>query len=583
MDKKIGRIVFLFLSSGYFVNAVAHDLSVSLRVTDHQGYAFKEAGIGVPFIVQVEVINEGRKDTPRPQLALPAKIGMAQLGTTSSVRTVNNDTITKKTYQYSAVCNEEGTFTIGPATVALADGQEVRSNGVTVKVSAQQKGADKGTDKPHAFVEFSADTVNPYVGQPVGISLKFYYADESVHLDQLQEPTFKECKAAPLQGPTNGQATVRGARYGYFEWKTTVFPTRAGKLVIPAVAAHISLPAKQQRGHMVDMFAMVNHMFGAGRQEEIYSNALTLQVQTLPDHAGQDVQAVGKFTSLNAKLGLEKAQTGEGINFILELVGEGNFSMIGHPVLNMPEGLKYYDSHTKEHQLSEKMRKKDFEYVLQAVTPGTYEIPAQELEYFDSKTKAYKTIASRPLKLVITGDQKKSLAPYVGQEQTDKKVDVSEDIVLERTLKGGGAGQSRHIPWNWFMALTGAGVLVMLLWFIRNVWECYKQKNASYFESKGAFTQARQHIKQAKKAKKAADIYHIFMNVFSARLKLPKSEISEAFIEKQLKVAGFSDEQIIQWRHFFSHTLAVTFAVIPETEDMYVQAEQWLLLLERIL
>ncbi len=72
------------------------------------------------------------------------------------------------------------------------------------------------------------------------------------------------------------------------------------------------------------------------------------------------------------------------------------------------------------------------------------------------------------------------------------------------------------------------------------------------------------------------------MNLFAARLKLPKAEISEAFIESELRQAGFSEEQILAWRQFFAHALAVTFAVLPETDNMYEEAQQWLTLLERI-
>ncbi len=491
----------LFLGMGCCMQAsleaISSDaLSVSLRVTDNEGNPFKEAGIGVPFLIQLEVISDGRKESPRPQLTLPSAFSSTALGTTSSVRTVNSDTVSKRTYQYGAVASEEGTFTIGPSLLTLPNGDQVRSNTVTVRVGLEEKRTVPSDDN-QMFVEFSADTTTPYVGQAVKVSLRFYYLTNGVHLEQLQEPTFKDCKATPLQGPVNGQVKVRGEQYGYLEWTTTLFPTRSGKIVIPSVVAQVSLPAQRSRGHMVDMFAMVNQMFGNHRQHQIQSNALTLMVQSLPAHEPA-VTAIGKFSSLNAKLGTEKAQTGEGISFILELVGEGNFSMIGHPVLDLPEGLKYYDSHAKEHPLTHSMYKKDFEYVLQALQPGTYQIPPQRFEYFDGKTKTYKTLTSKPVKMTITGAEKKgSTFDSEEQEKThvhEKGVSVGE---LERSLKGGGGGRGKSLPWTWFVGLAMLLIFPLIGWFIRRVWERYRQRNASYYGSKRAFVQAHQDLKTA--------------------------------------------------------------------------------------
>ena len=73
------------------------------------------------------------------------------------------------------------------------------------------------------------------------------------------------------------------------------------------------------------------------------------------------------------------------------------------------------------------------------------------------------------------------------------------------------------------------------------------------------------------------------MNLFAARLKFPKTDISEAFIESQMRQVGFSDEQILAWRQFYARSLGVTFAVLPETDNMYEEAEQWITLLELLL
>lgn len=584
MDKKIGKLLLFFSVVLASCTMSAQDFSVSLRVTDQQGHFLKEAGIGVPFLIQVEVINKGKKDSSRPQLSLPPEITLGQLGTTSSIRTINNDTVSKKTYQYSAVSNQVGTFTIGPALVHIPGGDEIRSNIVAVKIAERPKLTESAEKEAHqVFVEFSADTTAPYVGQAVTVSLRFYYSDDSVHLDHLQEPVFKDCKSSGLQGPRNGQATVDGVQYGYLEWQTTLFPTHAGTIVIPAVGAQVSMPMERS-SHRMDMFSLVNQMLGTGRQKQIYSNSLTLMVHDLPAHGKKNVRAVGKFSSLHGKLGSEKASVGEGINFTLELVGEGNFQMINHPSLILPESLRYYDSHVKEHQLTDKMKKKDFEYVLQGLKPGEYDIPAQAFEYFDGKTKSYKTLHSRPLKITITGEEKRKTetSSTTGQSQSAGS-DLPDNLGPESTLNGGGTGRIRCIAWPWFMGILFVLLLIIVGRFLWMGWLGYREKNASYFVSRDAFYQAERSLKKARKEKKYAEIYHIFITLFCSRLSVSAADVSEEIIERTLKEKGFSAAQIIAWRQFFARTLAVTFAVLPETDDLWAEAEKWLALLKGIL
>ena len=585
MDRKIGKLLLFFTVVLAFYHTVAQDFSVSLRVTDEGGHFLKEAGIGVPFLIQIEVINKGKKDSSRPQLSLPPQVILTQLGTTSSIRTVNNDTVSKKTYQYSAICNEIGVFNIGPGIVQIPGGNEMRSNIVAVKVAERPKRTESsGKETQYAFVEFSADTTAPYVGQAVTVSLRFYYSDETVHLDHLQEPVFKDCKSSGLQGPRNGQATVDGVQYGYFEWQTTLFPTHAGLIVIPSVGAQISIPMERSV-HRTDMFSLVNQMLGTGRQKQIYSNSLTLKVHDLPSHGQKDVHAVGKFSSLHGKLSSEKASVGEGINFTLELVGEGNFQMINHPQLILPESLRYYDSHSKEHQLTEKMKKKDFEYVLQGLKPGEYEIPVQNFEYFDVKSKSYKTLQSRPLKITIVGEEKRKTDTFSinGQEEQSMVSDFPENLESESTLNGGGTGRVRYIPWPWFMSAVFALIVAILSRFLWIIWLLYKQRNASYFISRDAFYYAERSLKKSRKEKKYTEIYHIFITFFCSRLSVSSADISEEFIEKTLKEKGFSVDQIIAWRKFFARTLAITFAFVSATDDIGIEAEKWLILLKEIL
>jgi|GEM_PF-1999582 len=575
------RIVFLYTPVLFFSFLLQGESSVSLRILDQNGRSLKEAGIGIPFLIEVEVASSTREEQQQPQLTIPPDLHVVHRGTSSSVRSINGDTVIKNSYSYQAVADQEGVFTVGPATIHFGKKHGQKSNTVTVKVGVQQKQAVENK-RLDVFVELRVATTEPYVGQAVPFFIRFYSAHEGVHLEQLQEPTFKGFKHTELQGPATGNAVVNGVSYQYLEWKSLLFPTQEGRLVIPSLLAYVTIPVQNPRGRM-DMFSLVNHMFGSGKTEQVYSNALTLQVKKLPPHE-LPVTAVGKFSSFHAKLSSPEAQTGEGVTLTLELVGEGNFQMIGHPKITLPEGLKHYDSHAKDHVLTDVLSKKDFEYVVQALKPGVYEIPPQTFEYFDTKAQSYKTLQSRPVTLTVTGAVRKSTMVDEDKENDHSSVTKPDELpALEKTLKGGGLLPQQRISWTIFLLMT-LFLLAPLFWkLVSFLWLSYQLRNASKIGYNRAFSVARSRIKVAQKIKNESEAYHILMDLFATRLHIPRAEVSEQDIEDALKKAGLSDDKILEWRRFFARVMAVTFSALPAEGDLYEQMGQWIMILERLL
>jgi hypothetical protein len=579
MDKRIGK--YLPTAVLFFSFLINGESSVSLRVLDQKGHKLKEAGIGIPFFIEVEVASSTREEQQQPQLTIPPDLHVVHRGNSSEVRSVNGDTVIKNFYSYQAVTDQEGSLTIGPATIYLGKKHGQKSNTVTVKIGTEQKQLVENK-RVDVLVELRVGTTEPYVGQAVPFFIRFYAASEGVHLEQLQEPIFKGFKHTVLQGPATGNATVNGVAYQYLEWKSVLFPTQEGRLVIPSLLAYVTIPVENPRGRR-DMFSLVNQMFGSGKTEQVYSNALTLQVKKLPPHESP-VSAVGKFSSFHAKLSSPEAQTGEGVSLTLEVVGEGNFQMIGHPKIILPDGLKYYDSHAKDHALTDLLSKKDFEYVVQAVKPGVYEIPAQTFEYFDTKAHSYKTLQSRPLTLTVTGAMRKSMSEDEQQDdQSSSITKVDELPLLEKTLKGGGFLTRDRISWTLFLLMTVLFLVPLVGRFGYFLWVSYQLRNASKIGFNRAFTVARGRIKVAQKIKNESEAYHILMDLFAARLSLPRAEISEQDIETALRKAGFSEDKILEWRRFFAQVMAVTFSSLPAEGDLYEQMSQWVMVLERLL
>ena len=98
MGQKTGKFFLLTLVLFY---ALAADPQVFLRVVDPHGQQLTTLGLGVPFVVDVEISGEGA-GISEPDVKTSPAISLMPGGTSSSVRTINGHTTVKKNYRYQA-------------------------------------------------------------------------------------------------------------------------------------------------------------------------------------------------------------------------------------------------------------------------------------------------------------------------------------------------------------------------------------------------------------------------------------------------------------------------------------------------
>ncbi|MFT6765914.1 MAG: hypothetical protein ACJAZS_000808, partial [Alteromonas naphthalenivorans] len=501
MAQRIGKTFFLLLLTTRLLYA---DPQVAIKVTDGNGYETKTIGMGMPFLVTVEVSGDAG-GISNPDLEGHPPFSLQSAGTSSSIRTVNGQTSVKKQYRYQGRIDKEGEYTIGPAHVHK-DGKTFSSESVELEVTHDQVIPET---REAAFLKIDIAKKEVFVGEKISFSLRFYYANNDVRIEGVEPPEFEGFKSTKLKGPQTGKETIDGVVYRYQEWQCILYPKQVGDVVIPAVNAQVSVVVSQSRGSGGggDLFSFMDHMMGGrSRRQAMYSNALTLSVKPLPDN-DMSTGAVGHFTGLTAKVNLDKAVEGEGVVYTLELIGDGNFVMINHPQLQVPEGLKFYDSNTHFTSLAAKTFKKDFEYVIQGIEPGTYTIDEQEFTYFDIHKKAYRTLKSKPLKVVITpGIVAKQVADQKEEHDAEQ---VSYDHELEDVLyvTKWRFRIPRFIDWLWFSLLALLPVVFMSFVFIKKRWSLYQEKYAPHYGYKNAFKFAKQKIEQCKKSGSTTQLY----------------------------------------------------------------------------
>ena len=575
MGKKIGkliRVVLAFFSIGY---ALAEP-QVTLHITDSMGEKLEQAQVKVPFIIHVNVSNDDGNQLPHPKVH-GLKQFVPQGSSQSQGMTMSNGfkTVTQS-FQIGALANEQGEYTVGPATIEF-DGKVKETDSIVLKVSDKVKTQNDQNDQAFSVVSFDKSTA--YIGEELLFTLRFYYTDNKVSLSKIEQPTFENFAMSKLQGPTSGMRTVDGKQYRYLEWTAKVFPEKTGTLTVPPIGA-IYFVQNVQRGN--NFFGGFVDLFGGGRnKKQLNSNTLEIEVKQLPEHI-PPVKAVGKFSSITAHLNNKIAGQGEGVVLTFDLIGAGNIERLAHPTLKLPAGLTSYESSSQiEPEGSE--YKKTFEYIVQGLDAGDHTIGAQIFTYFDPEGQEFKTISTEPLSLMVNlGNPKSSVADPSELEEQPK----NEKVL---TILQGGSWQkvrTRTFPLFLFLFLLLFPLAVLFTLLFLKKRSDYRIINAPKLRYKNAFKKARTSFYNARNGKYDSQLYHIFIELFSARLRLAPTEISEQLIEQTLRKAKISETELIKWRLLFAHMVEQAFSsygTSARNDGLFNQAIHWLNELEKIL
>jgi hypothetical protein len=363
-------------------------------------------------------------------------------------------------------------------------------------------------------------------------------------------------------------------------------------LIIPALQAVYTVPLTGQMGRG-DIFDQMMHMFhDQGQRHTIYSNAEQVVVKDLPAHDPQ-VSAVGNFLSFHAKTNMQQANTGEGIVLTLELIGSGNIEQIKHPEIILPAGLKSYESNTKQQLLDPKtmLYKKDFEYIVQAVEPGAFTIDPQQFTFFDLQKKQYKTVESKSVELVITGEKKQSVVS--NDSNTTEEQKINTDTIdntftqpIEQKEQWRTLSNERKIAWHWFFILVLFPLGFILVKALLYGWKHYRKKHALHYDYKRAFVIARKKFTQYKEVNDQHKLYNLFVQLCAARCSVPATEVTELFVEQRLRTIGMTEEQIVHWKDSFAQLTELSFMHSEQVginTKIWSQAQYWIALLERML
>lgn len=345
-----------------------------------------------------------------------------------------------------------------PGALAVVDGKTIRSNTVLIDVKNTGSGNSSNSSltpfMPRNWPAEELRVSEEYIlrpGEKMSDKIKkniFVLADVNKTVCYEGEPimaTFKLCsrlrsESTVLRRPSlNGFSvydmiepetnrpsveTIGGKAFNVHTIrKTQLFPLQAGSFTIDPVelsnkvtflrSSETHTDSRDPMQRLMDQF--MNDEPRGMLEEQSFSLAskpVSVTVKPLPE-AGKPAGfngAVGKFM-IHSELEKAAVAAGDPVTVKVQIKGEGNFTVINAPALQLPGRFEGYDPVVKEtvnKGLYPLTGTKTFTYTFTSKDTGTYKIPKVVFSYFDPSHAAYQTIQSDSFTVKITPSPKKS-------------------------------------------------------------------------------------------------------------------------------------------------------------------------------
>ncbi len=355
--------------------------------------------------------------------------------TMNNTQIVNGSVSISQSYTYMLMPKAEGSFKIGPATVA-ANGQTITSNVVNITVvkgnsSAQNNRGQAGGSQDdgnaiserNLFIRASVDKSSAYLGEGISITFKLYSNVDLSSPAIKSIPSFTgfwnhEVELSTSDQSLRSQENVNGINYNSWVLKKFVlFPQQSGTITIdPMELEGIARLKGKGRREDVDPFGMFgNDPFGqqmmqmmGGYKDVKYvikTNVLKINVRPLPPNAPASFSgAVGKM-SVDVQLDKTTAKANEPLSLKLKINGSGNLKLAEAPEINFPPDFETYDPKITENykvSASTVSGTKTIEYLIMPRHEGNFTIDPIAFTYFDLEKNQYVTHHAGPFNVHVT-------------------------------------------------------------------------------------------------------------------------------------------------------------------------------------
>ena len=464
----------------------------------------------------------GKKDVNPFNLPPLEGFEIRYMGPSTKVSIINGSYSSVKSFIYSVFPKQAGKFVIPGFTLTI-NGESYTSNPIPIEVINKGGTAGKAlTIEEKLYAELRIDKKDIYVNERVPITV-FLYVNE-LSFQDIQYPQLENIgiKIDGYASPRQYQKIINGRKFDVVEFKTSIYPTRAGELTLgPAkVPGNLMINKGKSRRGRRNMFDddFFDSFFNRFERKpmELVSNTLQLNVKPLPDKNKKDSfsGAVGQF-KFNVTAGPLTLKEGDPITLKMDISGNGNLSAIKFPVLDNFDQFKLYDP-----QVNEKKGVKYYEQVIIPKNSDIKEIPPITFTYFDSNDGKYKDIKSDPIKINVEEVKDSEKFTIVGANLSSNEGNITEEVLgsdivyIKEKIGKLYLSDKRRVNVGFVFIWI---VVVFLVWGVLffNFKRTHRLKTDNIYAKKmRAPKQAKKEIDKAREYLKKNDVEHFYNSVF---------------------------------------------------------------------
>lgn len=395
---KIGKLFFLIFLLIFLISfkSLFAQTTITAKLSDDK------IGVGEIFTLSVTIDNSVGKIT------IPDIDGLMLRGTSKSVNMMYSSGSLKtiQTYSYNYVAIKEGFYTIDKIAVK-ANNNTYIANPVSIEVVSDSV-RNSILNKPEGdsferFMNYREDiivnnTINKkefYIYEPIYIEQKAYSHVPVNVIGISKIPDRNDFLVYTDSSERNSYTEIiDGKRVNVIPLKKEVlFAVKQGEKNI------LTTPFVFEKNNM--FYDRIQY----GEEE------FDIKILSLP--SAKDYKnfsgAVGDF-KFNTKINKTNINIGDEVLISIEVIGEGNISIINMPNLN--DDIKNYFSvyqpkifETNWFENNKMIGKKTKEYILVATNKGNYTIENIDFCYFSPKDKSYTNIYAKNINLFIEGNK----------------------------------------------------------------------------------------------------------------------------------------------------------------------------------
>ncbi|MBI4308941.1 MAG: protein BatD, partial [Candidatus Omnitrophica bacterium] len=418
------------------------------------------------------------------------------------------------------------------------------------------------------FMTVSVPKTEVYLGERVPLTVKLFIAQLPMRNVQYPKMDKDGFGTDNFSQPRQYSQVLNGMKYDVVDFKTFIYPGRAGDLAVGPVKIEGGLLYKAQgrrRSGGVFDDDFFNGFFDSYQERPVTVNsqALHLKVLDLPPE-GKPANFTGAVGQLDFKASISPAEVkvGDPVTLRMAISGEGNLKSIPMPVFNS-NAVKTY-----EPQIKVEGNAKTLEQVIIPTGEKIIEVPPLYFHYFDPIDGRYKTLRQGPFPLKVT-------APAPGQEfkavgftnLPQNNAQIQQVDYVQKYIKGPleklmALGKQ---PKFWLM-LFGAG----LLWGLWVLWMRFKDrlaKDTAFARRLNASRHAREGLNSAQKYLNTGEAREFYNAVFKTlshyladKFHKPAGSLSWDQAQGLLEQSKIPPEQIKAVKDLFDACDAVRFA-----------------------